>query len=179
MLTKILIAIVGLFVAFCGVAAMQPDEYKVTRSAVISAAQADVFNHVNDFHKWAAWSPWEKLDPAMKKTFSGAESGAGAAYGWVGNSDVGEGRMTIASSQPAERIDIKLEFLKPFESTSQTVFTFKPVGNQTAVDWTMTGKNNFVSKAFGLLMGGMDGMVGPDFEKGLAQLKSVAESAAK
>ncbi len=179
MVKKILLAIVGLVVAFCAVAALQPTQYKVIRSAVISAPQADVFNLVNDFHKWAVWSPWEKLDPAMQKTYSGPDSGVGASYAWVGNSDVGEGRMTITVSQPSDNITIRLEFLKPFESNTVTQFLFKAVGNQTAVDWTMTGENNFVAKAFGLVMGGMDKMIGPDFEKGLAQMKAAAESPAK
>jgi hypothetical protein len=104
--------------------------------------------------------------------------GTGAVYSWAGNSDVGEGRMTITESRPHELVRIKLEFIKPFSATNTTEFTFKPEGNQTAVRWSMAGENNFVSKAMCLFMN-MDKMVGGDFEKGLAALKSVSEAAAR
>lgn len=157
-----------------GVVAMQPAQFEVTRKARINGSPEKVFGMVNDFHKWAAWSPWEKLDPAMKRSFSGAESGAGAMYGWVGNSDVGEGRMTITESTPNQLVRIKLEFIKPFEATNNTEFRFTPVENQTEVEWRMSGENNFISKAFCLVMGGMDKMIGPDFEKGLKQMQAAA-----
>ena len=176
MLKKILIAFVVLVAGFAGVVAMQPSEFKVERTATIDAPAADVFAQVNDLHKWEAWSPWAKLDPAMKQTYDGAEAGVGAIYSWSGNNDVGEGRMTITDSTPHERVGIKLEFLKPMASTCSTVFTFKPEGEQTTVTWTMTGTNNFIGKAFCMFMN-MDKMVGGDFEKGLAQMKSVSEAA--
>jgi hypothetical protein len=182
MIKKILLIAVVVIVVIIGaclvVVAMQPGHYRVERSATMNAPPSAVFNQVNDFHKWNAWSPWAKLDPNMKTSFEGAPTGNGAVYGWTGNSDVGEGRMTITDSKPGELIKIKLEFVKPFAATSDTVFSFKPQGNQTAVTWTMDGENNFVGKAMCLVMS-MDKMVGGDFEKGLAQMKSVAEKPAQ
>jgi hypothetical protein len=182
MIKKILlygIAVIVLIITiFCVVVAMQPAHYTVQRSASINAPASIVFAHVNDFHKWDAWSPWAKLDPNMKTSFEGAPAGAGAVYGWTGNSDVGEGRMTITDSKPSESIKIKLEFIKPFTQTALTNFDFKPQGNQTAVTWTMDGENNFVGKAFCLFIN-MDKMVGADFEKGLAQMKTISEKAAQ
>ncbi|WP_367870927.1 SRPBCC family protein [Luteolibacter sp. Populi] len=178
MLRKILLGLAAILLILIGVIAMQPPDFKVERSATVSAPPATVFGQVNDFHKWEAWSPWEKLDPALKRTFEGPESGVGAKYGWVGNSKVGEGKMTIEDSRPAELVKIKLEFIKPMAATSDTVFTFTPEGPGTKVTWTMSGKNNFMAKAFGLFMN-MDKMVGGDFEKGLAQMKAVAEAPAK
>jgi hypothetical protein len=130
---------------------------------------------VNDFHQWELWSPWAKLDPAATNTFTGPAAGTGAMFSWAGNSDVGVGSMTITESRPSELILIKLEFLKPFASTADTEFAFAPVGDQTKVTWTMSGKNNFISKAFCLFMN-MDKMIGSDFEKGLVAMKSAAEA---
>ena len=177
MIMKIALALGAIILVFLGVVAMQPADFRIERSAVIAASPADLFAQVNDFHNWAAWSPWEKLDPAMKKTHSGAAAGVGAVYDWTGNSDVGTGRMTLIDSKPSDLIRIKLEFVKPFEATNTTEFLFKPEGGGTKVTWNMTGNNNFMSKAFGLFMN-MDKMVGGEFEKGLAQLKTVAEAAA-
>jgi Polyketide cyclase / dehydrase and lipid transport len=175
MLKKILIALAVIIAVFVGVVAMQPSEFRIERTATISTPAAVAFAQINDFHNWAAWSPWEKLDPAMKKSFEGAPAGTGAIYAWAGNDEVGEGRMTLTESRPNELIRIKLEFLKPFASTNTTEFTFKPEGDQTAVTWSMFGEKNFMSKAFGLFVN-MDKMLGSDFEKGLAQLKAVAEA---
>lgn len=179
MLKNILLAIVAVIAVLLVVISMQPAAYQVSRSAVIAAPPADVFALVNDFHQWDKWSPWAKLDPAMKTTFSGSPAGTGAVYYWIGDDKVGEGRMTIADAKPSELIRIKLEFIKPFASSSDTEFTFRPEANGTSVNWTMRGENNFISKAFCLFMGGMDKMIGPDFEKGLAQMKAAAESAKK
>ena len=141
----------------------------------MSAPAPLVFAEVNDFHRWQAWSPWEGIDPALKRTYEGAPAGTGAIYSWVGNNKVGEGRMTLKESRPSDLIRIKLEFLRPFKATNTAEFTFKPEGNQTLVTWSMSGVKNFMFKAFGLLMN-MDKMVGRDFEKGLAQMKSVVEA---
>lgn len=182
MIKKILlgaiIVIVLIVAIFCVVAAMQPAHYQVVRSTTISAPAPVVFAQVNDFHKWDAWSPWAKMDPNMKQTFEGAPAGTGAMYSWSGNDDVGEGKMTIVESRPSDLIKIKLDFIKPFAATNATDFTFTPQGNQTKVQWTMSGDKNFVAKAFTMFMD-MDKMVGTDFEKGLAQMKTVAEAAAK
>ena len=178
MIKKIFIALVALVAIFIVIVALQPAEFRVTRSAIIAAPTPAVFAQVNDFHKWDGWSPWAKLDPNMKTTHEGAPAGAGAIYSWAGNSDVGEGRMTLTESRPSELVRIKLEFKKPFEATNSTEFSFEPEADKTLVTWSMAGENNFMAKAFGLVMN-MDKMVGGDFEKGLAQLKSVAETSSK
>ena len=178
MIAKILIGLALLIALFLIVAAFQPAEYRVTRSISINAPAETVFAHVNDFQAWSAWSPWEKLDPAMKRTYEGPRAGQGAIYGWTGNGKVGEGRMMILESRPPELIRIQLDFVKPFASTAQAEYTFRPENGKTAVTWTMTGSKNFLSKAMCMIVS-MDKMVGGDFEKGLAQLKSVAEAARK
>jgi uncharacterized protein YndB with AHSA1/START domain len=178
MFKKILLILAALVVVFLVVVAFQPSHYRVVRSATISAPPATVFPHVNDFHKWDAWSPWAKLDPAAKNTFEGPPAGTGAVFAWDGNDKVGVGRMTITESRPSDLVRIKLAFLKPFESTADTEFTFKPAGNQTTVEWSMSGEKNFISKAVCMFMS-MDKMMGGEFEKGLTQLKTIAEASAK
>jgi uncharacterized protein YndB with AHSA1/START domain len=174
MVKKILIALAAVVILFVAVVAMQPSEFRIVRSAIISAPATAVFAQVNDFHKWEAWSPWAKLDPAAKSTFEGPPAGVGAIFRWAGNSEVGAGSMTITESRPGDRIKIKLEFLEPFAATNSAEFTFKPEGDQTAVTWSMEGNNNFIGRAFCLFMN-MDKMVGGQFEKGLAQMKAVVE----
>lgn len=179
MLKKILIiaaaTIAVIVVAFVAVVAMQPADFKIERTAVMSAAPPDVFAQVNDFHNWDAWSPWAKLDPAAKNTFEGSSEGEGAIFRWSGNEEVGEGRMTILESRPNELVKIKLEFLRPFENTATAQFDFQPEGDHTKVTWSMFGKNGFLAKAFCLFMD-MDKTVGKDFEKGLAAMKSAVEA---
>ncbi|MBL9006588.1 MAG: SRPBCC family protein [Myxococcales bacterium] len=157
----------------CAVIASRPDTFKLERSATVDAPADVVYGMVADFHGWQAWSPWDALDPGMKKTYEG--SGKGATYHWAGNKDVGEGQMTIVDLKPNERIDIKLDFIKPWESTNQTQFVFQAAGDKTTVTWHMNGSVGFVEKAMGLLKS-WDEMIGPDFEKGLAKLKSGAEA---
>jgi uncharacterized protein YndB with AHSA1/START domain len=176
MFVYVLLAIAAIVVIFLIIVALQPSDFRIERRATIAATPPVVFAQVNDFHKWAAWSPWEKMDPNMTRTFSGSEAGAGSVYAWQGNKKVGEGRMTLTDSKPDSLIRIKLEFIKPFTATNTTEFTFTPQGQQTDVLWSMTGRNNFMAKAFCMFMN-MDKMVGGDFERGLAQMKSVAESA--
>jgi hypothetical protein len=178
MIKKILIALGLILIFLAVVVALQPADFRVLRSAAIHAPASVVFAQVNDFHNWDAWSPWAKLDPTMKQTFEGSPAGVGAVYSWDGNNKVGAGRMAITESKPAELIRIKLDFLRPFAATNPTEFTFKSEGNNTTVTWSMSGHNNFISKAFCLFMN-MDKMVGGDFEKGLAQMKNVAEAAPK
>ena len=160
-----------LFVFIAG----RPDEFKVMRSATIYASPEKVFPHVNELRKWEDWSPWAKRDPNAKSVFEGPAGGIGAVMRWAGNKEVGQGSMTITDSRANESICIKLEFLKPFKATNSAEFTFQPAGNQTIVMWSMTGKNNFFFKVFSLFMN-CDDMVGKDFEKGLASLKSVVTS---
>jgi uncharacterized protein YndB with AHSA1/START domain len=178
MLKIILIVLALIIIVLVVIVALQPSEFRVARSTTISAPASAVFAQVNDFRKWEAWNPWAKIDPAMKQTYEGAPAGTGAVYTWAGNKEVGEGRMTIIESRPNELIRIKLEFFRPFRATNTAEFTFKPAGNQTVVTWSMTGENNFMAKAVHLFMN-MDKMVGGQFEKGLASMKSVVEAAPK
>src|ERR1044072_9188236 len=178
MIKKILISVGIIIVIFLIVVALQPGEYRVTRSAAIAAPPPTVFAQVNDLHKFQDWSPWAKVDPAAKSTFEGPTAGTGAAFSWVGNKDVGEGRMTITESRPGELVRFKLDCFKPMAGSADAEFSFKPQGNQTVVTWSMSGKKNFISKAFCLFMN-MDKMVGGQFEKGLADLKSIAEGPPK
>jgi len=178
MISNILIALAVVVLLFVIVVATRPADFRVTRSATISAPAEAVFAQVNDLRKWGAWSPWEKIDPALRRTFEGPSAGIGAIYRWVGNKKVGEGSMTITESRPGELVRFKLEFLRPFKATNTAEFTFKQQGNQTVVTWGIFGENNFMSKAVGLFMN-MDKMVGGQLEQGLAQMKSVAEAAGK
>jgi len=174
MLPTILAIITIVIVIFLVYVATRPSEFRVVRSLAISASPAVLFEQVNDLHRWQAWSPWAKLDPEMKVTYAGAEQGTGASYTWLGNKKVGEGKMVIEQSEPDSRIVIQLQFIKPFPATNTTEFSFKPEGNQTLVTWAMTGQKNFMMKFFGVLMN-MDKMIGQDFEKGLAAMKTIAE----
>jgi hypothetical protein len=174
----ILLVIAAVIVLLVAVVATRPSDFRVTRSTAISAPPAVVFAQVNDFHNWDGWSPWARMDSEMKATYAGPAAGTGAVYSWVGNNKVGEGRMTIMESHPSDLVRIKLEFIKPFAATNTAEFTFQPQGNQTTVTWNMTGKKNFMTKAMGLVMN-MDKMIGGQFDQGLAQMKSVAETAAK
>ena len=175
MLKKILIALAAIILIFVGVVALQPSEFHVERSTAISAPQEGVFTQVNDFKKWESWSPWAKLDPQAKVAFEGPPSGEGTVMTWSGNDNVGEGKMTLIESRPDDLVRIKVDFVKPFEGSSASQFTFKPDGDRTAVTWSMDARHNFLEKAFCLIMNGKK-MVGDDMEKGLAQMKSVAES---
>ena len=177
MLKKILIGVAALVVVLIVVISLQPATFKVERSATISAPAAVVFPFVNDLHRWPDWSPWEKMDPDMKRTHSGAASGVGAVYEWQGNDQVGEGRMTIEESRPNQYVGIKLEFIEPFAATNKVGFALAPADKGTTVTWTMDGHNDFMGKAMCLVMD-MDAMVGGDFEKGLAALKTLAEAEA-
>lgn len=143
--------------------------YEVTRSAVIPAPAEDIFPLVNSFREWTRWSPWESVDPAMERSYSGNESGVGAKYAWSGNRKAGSGTMEIVDTAEPRNIKIRLEFTKPFKAVNPTSFTFTPSGDGTQVTWTMTGENKGIGKVFALFMN-MDKMVGADFEKGLASL---------
>ena len=178
MLAKILIALVVIVVVVLVVVASQPATFRIARSITISAPPERVFAEVNDLHKWEAWSPWLKADPAAKTAYEGAPAGAGAAFRWSGNKDVGEGRMTITESRPNQLVRLKLDFMRPFASTSVAEFTFAPDGNRTLLTWSMTGDKNFVAKAIHLVLD-MDKMVGAKFDEGLAQMKAAAEGTAR
>ena len=148
--------------------------FRIERSATIKASADAVFAQVNDFQNWRAWSPWEKLDPALKRSYDGPPAGTGSQYAWIGNKNVGQGRMTILDSRPGEIVRIKLEFFKPFAATNTAEFRFKPTEGGTAVTWSMSGHNNFMSRVMCLFIN-MDRMVGGQFEQGLANMKNVVE----
>jgi uncharacterized protein YndB with AHSA1/START domain len=176
MLRIIKIAGVLLFVFMAGVlivAATRPDVFRVERSTSIKAPPEKIFPYINDFKQWGMWSPWEKKDPALKRSY-GTTSGKGATYAWEGNDDVGVGSMEIAESVPPSRVAIKLNFVKPFEARNDVVFTLEPRGDTTSVRWTMRGNVPYFAKIIHLFFD-MDKMVGSDFEAGLAALKAAAE----
>lgn len=148
--------------------------FDISRSVTIQADPARIHGLVDDFHEWTAWSPWEDLDPALQRSYSGPDSGVGARYEWSGNRKAGRGSMEITSSSP-EAIGIRLAFLKPFKATNDVEFTFAPAGAATEVTWGMTGEQTGVAGVFARFVP-MDKLVGKDFEKGLARLKAVAEA---
>jgi hypothetical protein len=175
MLKWTLAAVAAVIVVFLIVVALQPSDFRIERSATMRAPAPAAFAQVNDFQNWQAWSPWEKVDPALKRQYEGPKAGTGAVYAWQGNKDVGEGRMTIMESRPAELVRIKLEFFKPFAATNTAEFSFKPAGaDSTAVTWSMAGQNTFLSKAISLFID-MDRMVGGMFDQGLTQMKAIVE----
>ncbi len=174
MLKTIAIAIVVVIAGILAFAATRPDTFSVQRSTTIRAPADKIHTLINDFHRWGEWSPWEKLDPEMKRTFSGPPAGVGTIYEWTGNSKVGAGRMEIMTSAPASKVDIKLDFIRPFEGHNVTIFTLTPQGQTTQVNWTMNGPAPFITKLMGVFVS-MDTMIGKDFESGLANLKAIAE----
>jgi hypothetical protein len=174
-LTTILIVVAVVLVGFLIIVAVQPSDFRVERSATIEAPATVLFPQVNDLHKFQDWSPWAKCDPACKTDFAGPPTGTGSSFHWAGNKKVGEGRMTITESRPNELVKFKLDFLKPFAAANTAEFAFKPDGGQTVVTWSMSGERNFFFKAFGLFVN-CDKMIGTDFEKGLANMKAMAEA---
>jgi hypothetical protein len=178
MLKKILGVVAVLVVAFAGFVATRPATYHVERSKEIRAPAEVVFAQLDDFRAWPAWSPWEKLDPGMKKTYEGPERSVGSSYAWQGNSDVGKGKMTITDRHPSSHLGLRLEFLEPFASTAATDFRLRAAGDAVNVTWSMEGNNDFMGKLFGTFMD-MDAMIGADYEKGLAALATVSEAEAK
>jgi uncharacterized protein YndB with AHSA1/START domain len=153
--------------------ATRPAAFRISRSAVLTAPIDRLFEHVEDFHHWAAWSPFAKLDPDMTTTFEGATKGVGARYGWSGNSKAGQGKMAITDSVPGQRIAIDLSFDKPMKAENKTVFTFEQTAGGTRVTWTMTGNNSFMGKAFALVVD-VDKLLGSSFDEGLQSLGAVA-----
>lgn len=177
-LATILMVLAALLAIFLIIVATRPDEYRVSRTVTIAAPAPAIFDQINTPKNWEAWNPWGKVDPNMKLTYDGPASGVGASYAWVGNNQVGEGKMTVTESKPVELVRFRLDFYKPMAGTSDAEFTFKPDGDKTTVTWSMSGKNNFIAKAMCLFMD-MDKMVGGQFEKGLADLKQVVETGNK
>ena len=174
MLKTIAIAVVVVIAGILAFATTRPDSFSVQRTTTVRAPADKVFALITDFHRWSEWSPWEKLDPELKRTFSGPAAGPGAVYEWSGNSKVGAGRMEVLKAVPASRVDIKLDFIKPFEGHNMAEFTLTPKGENTQVDWVMHGPAPYISKLMGVFVS-MDSMIGKDFEAGLANMKAVAE----
>jgi hypothetical protein len=156
---------------------MAEDTYTVQRSTSIDAPPSLVYAQIVDFRNWPRWSPWEDVDPQLKRTYSGAESGTGAVYNWSGNRQAGQGRMEIVDANEPSRVQIDLAFEKPWKARNDTVFTIEPDGAGSRVVWSMTGKKTLATKVMGVFKS-MDKLLGPDFEKGLARLKGAAESRA-
>lgn len=181
MLKKTLMSIAVVFAVLMagllGFATTQPDSFRVERSTSINAPASVIFPFINDLQRWSAWSPYEKIDPAMKRTFSGASSGTGAIYDWDGNNEVGAGRMEITAESPPSQLSIQLDFLRPFEGRNQVEFTLNETGGTTQVTWAMQGPMPFLSKVMCLFFD-MDKMIGKDYEAGLAALKKVSEAGA-
>ena len=167
-------AIVLLVLVLVVLAARKPDAFRVQRATTIQALPEKVFPLVNDFRAWESWSPWDKIDPNLKRTYTGPASGTGTVYEWLGNKRVGQGRMEIKEAVAPHRITIQLDFLKPFAAHHVAEFTMTPEAGGTTVTWTMDGRQPFLLKVITLFMS-MDKMVGKDFERGLANLKALAE----
>jgi len=173
MLKKIGLVVLVLVGALLLFAATRPNTFSVERRIVIQAPPEKIQALIADFHRWAIWSPWEKLDPAMKRSFGGQPAGVGATYEWQGNKDVGSGRMEVKTAAP-DKISIQLDFIEPFEGHDTADFMLAPKDGGTEVRWVMFGPAPFVTKLMGVFVS-MDSMIGKDFEKGLAQLKLAAE----
>lgn len=174
MFTIIALIVVGVIAALLIYAATRPDTFRLQRSITINAPPEKIFPFINDFHHWPSWSPWEKMDPGMKKTHSGAAQGHGALYEWDGNNQVGQGRMDITESMSPSKILIKLDFLKPFEAHNQAEFTLTAQDGSTTVTWAMYGPQPYMAKVMGIFFN-CEKMVGPQFETGLANLKKATE----
>ena len=174
MFKTLLIAVVVVILGILAFAATRSDSFSVQRSTTIRAPADKVFALINDFHRWGEWSPWEKLDPALQRTFSGPAAGPGTVYEWTGNSKVGAGRMEVLKADPAAKVEIKLDFIKPFEGHNIAEFTLTPKGDSTEVLWVMRGPAPFITKLMGVFVS-MDTMIGKDFEAGLNNMKAVAE----
>ncbi len=178
-MTLFLLLVLAGVSALIAYVSLQPNSFRIARSAVVEAPPERIYPLINDFHNWERWSPWSKLDPAQVVTYDGSPLGAGAVMSWTGNSKVGAGKMKIAESSQNERIRIKIQFLKPVKAIHDVQFDLKPLGEtKTEVVWTMSGKNEFMGKAMHAFMN-MDKMVGAQFEQGLASLKTLVETAAE
>ena len=172
-LAIIALVIVLAIVIILVLAMRKPATFRLERSTTIKAPPENIFPFVNDFHRWMTWSPWEKMDAELKRSYGGAESGKGATYGWEGKK-AGTGRMEIIEAKPSSKILIKLDFMKPFEAHNTAEFTFTPQSDGTRVDWAMFGPNIFMARLMSTVIN-TDKLIGKDFEKGLAALKAAAE----
>ena len=178
MIKKLLLGLVVVIAIILVVASFQSDDLNISRSATTTASPEAVFKVVNDFRQWDAWSPWSKLDPEMKKSLEGPPEGVGAIYKWSGNNEVGEGTTRLIESKPNDKIGMTLEFVRPFEGSSDVQFTFAPEGEGTKITWAMQSKKPFIGKLMGLFMD-CEKMCGDQFLEGLDNLKKIAEAAPK
>ena len=169
-LTIVVTAVVVVLIA----ASLRSATFRIARSLRVGAPPDRIFPLINDFHQWAQWSPFEKLDPAMQKTFGGSPTGRGSTYAWSGNNRAGQGRMEITESMPYSRVAIDLEFERPWNARNLAIFTLEPTGDATTVTWAMEGRQVFMGKVMGLFMN-LDKMLGKDFEAGLANLRTLSE----
>lgn len=174
MFTSIIIIILLIIAGVLIYAAMRPGTFPIARSVSIKAPQEKVFALINDLHQWERWSPWEKADPDVKRTYNNVASGKGARYEWEGDKNVGQGRMEITESIPYSKIVLKLDFIKPFEGHNTVEFLLTMQGENTIVTQTMYGENNFMSKLMGVVFN-PEKMIGDKYEEGLNSLKAIAE----
>jgi hypothetical protein len=173
MLVKILVGLAAVIVIFLIVVALRPGDFRVERSAALAAPPGALFDHVNNHRRFNVWNPFLQLDPKVKNTYSGPESGVGAMCSWDGDKNVGAGSCTIVESKPGELVRCRMDWKRPMEGTATVDFTFRPQGDKTVVTWAMYGRNNFMGKLVSLFID-CDKMCGPQFEKGLASLGEVA-----
>jgi len=171
---EIIIVLAILLVGVLIYAATKPDAFRVQRSIDIKASPEAIFPLINDLRSMQTWSAWEKVDPGMKRVYSGAASGSGAIYEWEGNKKIGQGRMEIIESAPPSRITIQMDFIKPFAARNTLEFLLQADGDSTRVTQAIFGPSPYISKLMGLVCS-MDKMIGGKFEESLADLKSIAE----
>lgn len=176
MLTYILLGLVAVVVLLAVAIAMKPATFRIERTTTIAAPPGAVMELIEDFHQWSRWSPWDRMDPTQKVTIAGAPRGKGATYHWIGQKN-GEGRMEIVENRPHEHVGLTLDFVKPFESHNRCDFTAVPLGLGTHLTWSMAGTNNLMAKGFDFFMN-MDRTLGRDFDRGLADIKRLAEESA-
>lgn len=174
MIKKVLLVLTIGILCLVGFIATRPNDFLITRSSTYNASADAIFAQINDLHNWNQWSPWAKLDPNAQAIFEGMPSGVGAQFHWIGNNKVGEGKMTIIESRANEYVKYRLEFIKPFAATNTAEFIIVPVGENTTLTWSMSGKNNFIGKAMSVFMN-CDKMVGGQFEQGLSNLRAIVE----
>jgi len=174
MLLWVVLLVVILVAALLIYGALQPAAFSVVREADYNAPAEQVFAQLNDFRNWSGWSPWEKMDPDLKRKFGDKSAGVGAEYSWIGNKKVGEGNMEITESEPSKRMQLDLNFIKPFQASNVTEFTLTPHGSGTHLKWEMRGNRPFMFRVMGMFFS-MDKIVGGDFEKGLVNLRGIVE----
>lgn len=175
MVKKLLLAVAVLIAAVLAFAATRPDSFRIERSLLVQAPPQAIYTQIADFRRWQAWSPYENLDPAMRRSYEGAERGPGAVYAWDGDKS-GAGRMEIVEATEPSLVRIRLDFLRPFKARNTAEFVLTEEGGGTRVSWAMYGADPYIGKLMGLFFD-RDAMIGKDFEKGLASLKSLAETA--